>query len=238
MKSYKDLLKGSKDIENIVGLLKYHKDFKKEHPNYFYPEGLMIFCGAQGDGKTLSAVQYVLKLCKEYPFAKLVTNVDIQGLPEWTEVIEYNGMESLTLISNGEYGVIYLIDEIHLEFNSLESKNIDIEIMVEVSQQRKQRKHIVGTTQVYGRLAKPFREQLKDCVLCKNYFKFLQVNTLINSQNSHEENGKLITDKCKRYIWFHSPTLYKSYDTFAKMKRYRNEWQGRTKNKERGYFNG
>ncbi|MFQ9701887.1 MAG: hypothetical protein ACLR0U_04940 [Enterocloster clostridioformis] len=46
-----------------------------------------------------------------------------------------------------------MIDEIHLEFNSLESKNIDIEVMIEVSQQRKQRKHIIGTSQVYEWLA-------------------------------------------------------------------------------------
>ena len=30
----------------------------------------------------------------------------------------------------------------------------------------------------------------------------------------------------KRSIWFHSPKMYESYDTYKKMKRYRNEWQG------------
>lgn len=227
MEKYLNNLKGSKDIGNAFDLVKYHIEFNKEHPDYFRPSGLLIFCGEQGSGKTLSAVQYIKKLCYQYPRAILCTNVDIKGLPEETEVIEYDGIHSLTSINNGEYGVIYFIDEIHLEFNSLESKNIDIEIMVEVSQQRKQRKHIVGTTQVYGRLAKPFREQLKECVLCQNYFGFIQVNTLINSQNSKEENGKLVTDKTKRFVWFHYPELYKSYDTFAKMKRYRKEWQGR-----------
>ena len=56
--------------------------------------------------------------------------------------------------------MLYFIDELHLELNSLESKNIDIDVMVEISQQRKQRKHIVGTSQVYMRLAKPIREQI------------------------------------------------------------------------------
>ena len=119
-----------------------------------------------------------------------------------------------------------MIDEIHLEFNSLESKNIPIEIMVEVSQQRKQRKHIVGTSQVYMRMAKPLREQIKNVVLCKNFFHAIQFNRLIDGDSAVEKNGKLQFDTVKYSIWFHSPKLYGSYDTYAKMKRYRNEWNG------------
>lgn len=40
--------------------------------------GLLVFCGGQGSGKTLSAVQYVKKLCEQYPRAILVTNVKIE----------------------------------------------------------------------------------------------------------------------------------------------------------------
>ena len=94
--------------------------------------------------------QYVKKLCSEYPDAILCTNVQISGLNPSTHVVEYDGLDCLKNLENGYFGVIYLIDEIHLEFNSLESKNIDIEVMIEVSQQRKQRKHIIGTSQVYG----------------------------------------------------------------------------------------
>lgn len=60
---------------------------------------------------------------------------------EYTYVcIEYDGLDCLKAISNDEYGVVFFIDELHLELNSLESKNVDIEIMIEISQQRKQRK--------------------------------------------------------------------------------------------------
>ena len=141
-------------------------------------------------------------------------------------VIEYNGLDCLKDLQNGEYGVLYLIDEIHLEFNSLESKNIPIEVMIEVSQQRKQRKHIVGTSQVYMRMAKPFREQIKNVVLCRNFFRVFQLNRLIDGETAHEENGKLEFDTQRFIFWFHSTKLYKSYDTYKKMKRYRNEWKG------------
>lgn len=225
-----DLLRGSLNPKNLIDLAKYKRNFRKENPEYFYPEGLLVFCGSQGSGKTLSAVQYVKKLCIEYPRAILVTNTKINGLPAHTAVIPYNGIESLTSHENGLCGVIYFIDEIHLEFNSLESKNVPIEVMIEVSQQRKQRKHIVGTSQVYMRMAKPLREQIKNVVICKNFFKCIQFNKLIDGESAHEENGKLKFDTVKNIIWFHSPKLYNSYDTYAKMKRYRKEWKGVSRN--------
>ena len=220
-------LEGSKNPLNVFRVASYNVAFRRSHPTYFDPEGLLIFCGEQGSGKTLSAVQYVKALCGAYPRAKLCTNVSISGLPEDTEVIEYDGLDCLKDLENGMEGIIYLIDEIHLEFNSLESKNIPIEVMVEVAQQRKQRKHIVGTTQVYGRLAKPFREQIRNVVLCQNYFKVFQFNRLIDGSKSREEDGKLVTETSRSYFWFHSPALYGCYDTYAKMKRYRTEWKGK-----------
>lgn len=218
-------LKNSLNPLGAAEVIKYNVDFRANNPDYFDPSGLLIFCGSQGSGKTLSAVQYVLKLCQAYKRAILVTNVAITGLPEWTKVVEYDGINCLTDINNGVYGVIYLIDEIHLEFNSLESKNIPIEVMTEISQQRKQRKHIVGTSQIYARIAKPLREQIRWCVLCRNYLGLFQFNTLIDGDMTVEKDGHLITETAKKIFWFHRPFMYEMYDTFAKMKRYRKEWK-------------
>lgn len=275
------LLEGSLNPLNIAKVINFKVDFIKKHPDFFNPEGLLVFCGSQGSGKTLSAVQYSTKCLDKYEKAIFCTNVEIKDFPincyykrrtfiengveksrvdyftlvsnqlvrtvisyfsngEQTSditnydvigfngriVIEYNGLDCLKDIENGELGVLFLIDEIHLEFNSLESKNIPIEIMIEVSQQRKQRKHIVGSSQVYMRMAKPFREQIKHVVTCRNFFGCIQWNKLIDGETSHEENGKLCFDTQKFILWFHSPKLYKMYDTYKKMKRYRKEWKG------------
>lgn len=219
-------LDGSKNILNFFRIIKYRKNFKKQHPSYFDPDGLLVFCGPQGSGKTLSAVQYVKDLTWIYPKVKLCTNVSIEGLNPCVEIIEYDGLESLTTIENGYDGVIFLIDEIHLEFNSLESKNIPIEVMIEVSQQRKQRKHIIGTSQQFLRLAKPLREQVKNLVLCRNMFGCVQYNKLIDGTTIREDNGHIKMDIKKKSFWFHTPSLYDSYDTYAKMKRYRKDWKG------------
>ena len=223
MSRHNEMLEGSLAPKNLIQSIRYKQDFRKEHPDYFDPEGLLVFCGPQGSGKTLSAVQYCKKIIEQYPKCIFVSNVDIQGV----ERIPYEGIESLSTIQNGYNGVLYLVDEIHLEWNSLESKNISIEEMTEFAQQRKQRKHIVGTSQVYMRLAKPLREQIKNVVLCENYWGLIQHNKLINGTTAVEENGKLHANVMGNYWWFHSADLYGSYDTYAKMKRYKTEWKGR-----------
>jgi hypothetical protein len=221
-------LDGSKNPFNVFRIGRYKKAFYKEHPSYFKPDGLLMFCGAQGTGKTLSAVNYVRELSWIYPNVIICSNVEIEGLNPVCKVVEYDGLHCLTSIENGYDGVIYLIDEIHLEFNSLESKNIPIEVMIEVSQQRKQRKHIVGTSQQFMRLAKPLREQVRNLVLCQNYFGCIQVNKLIDGATIVEKDGKIQMQVRKKSIWFHSPDLYDSYDTYKKMRRYRKEWKGVT----------
>lgn len=221
------LLEGSLNPRNLYNSLRYKSDFRKAHPEYFDLDGLLVFCGPQGSGKTLSAVQYCRKILSQYPQCIFVSNVRISGLPEQVQQVEYNGLDSLFDISNGYAGVLYLIDEIHLEFNSLESKNLSIEEMTEFAQQRKQRKHIVGTSQVFMRLAKPLREQIKNVVLCENLFGLVQHNKLIDGTTAVEENGKLKCEVKGNYWWLHTAELYGCYDTYAKMHRYKKEWRGR-----------
>lgn len=220
-----NFLYGSKNPLEFFKTLKFKREFMRSHPDYFDPEGILVFCGPQGSGKTISAVNYISQLTYQYPKAILCTNTDLNCINPDTKVVEYEGMKSLTDLNNGTDGVIYFIDEIHLEFNSLESKNIPIEVFVEVAQQRKQRKHIIGTSQVYGRLAKPFREQIRWVVDCKCFFGALQVNCLIDGNTATEKDGQLYFEKSKPYIWIHTRSLYSGYDTFAKMKRYREEWK-------------
>lgn len=210
---------GSLDIDNFLGCWKYKKAFRKEHPEYFDPDGILVFCGPQGAGKTLSAVQYVMNLCRNYPGMVLVSNVSIK--PEYlngVELYQYKGLEDLSRYSNGYAGVCFLIDEIQIEFNSLESKNIDPVVITEIAQQRKQRKHIVGTSQVFNRIAKPFREQFKYAVMCRNIAGYFQINTLVRGEDcTVDDTGKVTTEKVRRFYWFHRPDVYSAYDTYAKI---------------------
>lgn len=238
----------------VTYFYQYYKDkvtFNITHPDYFYADGLTVFVGEQGSGKTLSAVNYVYNLLEKYPKSKLVTNIWLSDYPivsyeEWkgsqpeeilklsdydlhslykkvNRVFAFNNADDLTEYSNGENGVIYLIDEIQLYFNSLESKNINPDVMVQFSQQRKQRKHIVCTSQVFGRMAKPLREQFSSVVVCKNYFGFIQRNQVVNRDSLNDgENGtstELKGKVLKTILWIHHPNYYRRYDTYYTISR-------------------
>ena len=204
---------------NLFRLFSYKRKFAKEHPNYFYPDGLLIFVGAQGSGKTLSAVNYVYMLLKMYPKAIIVTNTILNDYPIDNErVFYFNNADDLAKYNNGEYGVIFFIDEIQLYFNSLKSKNINMDVMTQISQQRKQRKHIVATSQVFGRMAKPLREQFSNVILCKCYLDILQCNLMIDrdSMEGDSSTDTNISGKVKKKFWyFRSPKMFKRYDTYS-----------------------
>lgn len=161
-------LKGTLNLWDAHRVKVYNKEFRAEHPEYFDPDGILVFCGPQGSGKTLSMIQYAYRLSLAYPDMIICTNVELHDWPPVREIIQWEGMKSLSEVENGFAGVLFLIDEIQLEFNSLESKQIDPSVMQEIAQQRKQRKHIVGTSQVFQRIAKPFREQFKYIVQCRS----------------------------------------------------------------------
>lgn len=206
----------SKNPKLILDCIKFNNDFRKAHPDYFYPEGITIFSGSQGDGKTLSASRLATNILRDYPKAIFCTNTEIKSI--FNKTLLFEGLESLENVNNGEQGVLYFIDEIQNNLNSLMSRNIPLSTIVELTQQRKQRKLIIGTSQVYSRMAKPLREQVRNVIICKKYFWFFQVNKLIDSQETKEDsNGKLKAFPKKTFFWIHNPLFYKNYNTYSKI---------------------
>lgn len=241
---------------NIYRYIRFRSRFHVNHPDYFDADGILCFVGPQGSGKTLSAVNYIYKLLKEYPKVKICTNVLLTDYPivyfddwrkknecladeekkkeyatekyitEWlfqlyikmNRVFPFINNDDFVRYYNGEQGFIFFVDEIQLYMNSLESKNINMDTVTQISQQRKQRKHIVGTSQVFGRMAKPLREQFSNVVLCKNYFGCIQKNSLIDRESLDKETSSdtTIEGKVKKnFWWIHNPdVMYKRYDTY------------------------
>lgn len=246
------------DLSSVPRYLKYKIQFAKEHPDYFDPDGLLIFVGPQGSGKTISAVNYIYKVMELYPKCKLVTNIMLTDYPVVTydsfwelrqeeleglkghyneeelpdimwirykqenRIFEFLDNDDFKKYDNDDYGLLFFVDEIQLYLNSLESKNVNMDTMTQISQQRKQRKHIVCTSQVYGRMAKPLREQFSEVVVCKNYMSILQVNKLVNrdSLSTESSSGTEISGVVKKkFMWLHDPNMYKRYDTYYVIER-------------------
>lgn len=215
MSEIKKYTKGSHNPSNLFQTIRYKLLFARDNPNYFYPAGIWVFCGPQGSGKTLSAVQTLKKMAAEYPKAMIVSNMEIKGLDRL--IIPFEDYDQLVSLTNGTDGIIFFLDEIHVLWNSLESKEIPISEMACFCQMRKNRRVIIGTSQVYARMAKPIREQLQYVIDCHCFMNVLQVNTLIDPSSSVEKNGGIEAKIIGHRWWFHSPDLYDSYDTLFKI---------------------
>lgn len=217
MASIKEYLKGSLNPRHFLRTLDYKIRFAAENPDYFYPSGIWLFCGPQGSGKSLSAVQCLKKLANEYPKAVVASNMPIYGLDR--PVIPFETYEDLTKIKNGIEGVIILIDEFQVWYNCLESKDIPVEEVAAFCQMRKDRRVIIGTSQVYKRVAIQIREQLQYVIDCNCLFSVLQFNRVLDPQSGTEEGGHLDCDQIGTAIWWHDPDFYRSYETLNKIER-------------------
>lgn len=214
-----DFLHHNVCIPNFLDSL-IHK-IKFSNPDELAVNGLIAFCGVQGSGKTLSATLYLKKLMDYYPKLICVSNISLNyNFFDSSRIIPYTGISQMHDISNGVYGVVFFLDEIQLEFNSLESKQMTTPIFELVCQQRKQRKHIIGTTQVFARLAKPFREQFKYAILCEHLigsFFSQHVHSAINV--SYEDDIRTELKPLFKKYYFACPSDFSMYDTYEVINR-------------------
>lgn len=218
-----DFLLRNINIPNFIDCIISNHKQKKLHPDWLDLNGIICFCGEQGSGKTLSAIQYLRNVCRAYPKAKVVSNIEIDIPDIKNKLYYYEGIDSMMEFNNGEHGIIFFIDEMHLEFNSLESKGMDIRTFELVSQQRKARKHIIGTSQVFGRLAKPFREQFKYAVLCEKYFGYLFKQEIYRAKSVPFEDDIRVELRQQGTAWFiPSLDMFDMYDTSEIIKRVNN----------------
>lgn len=176
--------------------------------------GLVIFEGKQGTGKTAGAVYYMDMLKSKYPRLSIMSNISFTladtRLDDWTDIV---------FKSNGIYGQVVFIDEIQNYFNSLESKNFPPEMLGEVCQQRKQRKTIIGTTQVFGRVAKPIREQVNMLVRPRTIFGCFTILSCF--EPSMDSDGQV--EKLRRlhtYCFVHTKRYRDAYDTYETVERH------------------
>lgn len=216
-----DCLEQKSNLKYPIDTFKYKLQFAREHPFYFYPCGFTCFIGEQGGGKSLAAVLYVIKLLNQYPKSILVTNIDIEDYPvDNTRIFRFTCAEDLLVYRNGEYGVIFLIDEIHLYLGSQKgANNLNPEVLQAICQQRKQRVHIVSTSQFFAQLNINLRRHFDHIILCESkLFGYRQKLSLINRDSiaSSESSSQTMTGEVKKVVkyWRH-PSMFKKYDTYA-----------------------
>ena len=186
---------------------RYVFDMYQRESDYFDPKGIHMFCGEQGCGKTIGAVELITRLQDQYPKSKVITNFGLT-----TENRELKKWQQLLTYTNGHQGVIVGIDEIQNWFMS--GTNKLPEQMLEVAtQNRKNCRIIVCTAQVFTRVNKGLREQVS---MVYNPHTFLGCYTIVVMRKPEfDDEGNVKKMKYRGiYAFVHTDELRASYDTY------------------------
>lgn len=213
----KRLKRGQHKTPKTSGLLRqvfieapraYVKDLFDTDPDFFKYQGLVIYTGRQGQGKTVSMVRDMMVMQEEYPLCKCITNLAYKyedcALTDWRQLIDYK---------NGIYGVIVGMDEIQNWFSSKQSKDFPPEMFEVVTQNRKNRRIIMATTQNFYQAAKDIRAQCSEVRKCLTFFG---VFTVIHAVRPVlDSNGDVKVWKHVRFYSFvHTRDIREAYDTY------------------------
>lgn len=197
-----------------------YKSFTKKYirpKKNLFPTGTMVFKGYQGSGKTLSAVHYLFHLKQEFPDCLIYSNVLIKGLDDFELIQTDEDLSKALEATNGQNGIVIFLDEAHLFFNK--KTGISLDVLTAISQQRKDRRRLIFTSQIWEELDVSLRKQVKEVVACRCIFGKFQYNTISDGESiSYDKlKGTWTAKKLRTELFKHNQQLYDSYDTFQKI---------------------
>lgn len=186
----------------------YALDLINNDPEAFKPRGCVIFTGPQGYGKTIGQIEYAMRMQIEYPLVKCISNLKYQYQDE-----KLSHWKQLTKYKNGKKGVIVIMDETQNWFSSNQSKNFPPEMLGVITQNRKNRRIILGSAQSFHLLAKSVRSQateVRECFTIANCITIIRRRRPILDAEGNVAEWKFLG----MYFFVHNETLRKAYDTY------------------------
>lgn len=186
----------------------YTDDLLNRDPDFFPYQGLIIYEGRQGSGKTSTMIHDTIEIQAEYPLCKCTSNLGYAGedevLDDWRKLITFK---------NGIYGVIAILDELQNWFGSNMSRNFPPEMLQVITQNRKNRRVLFGTAQNFYLLAKPIRSQCTEVRQCLTLLGCLTI--VRRRQPVLDSEGNVMEWKNRGFYWYvHNKKLRESYDTY------------------------
>lgn len=154
----------------------FRRHWTRPKPNSF-PVGSRVYKGFQGSGKTLSMVKYAFDIQKRFPDCIIYSNIRINGLNNYHFIENDSDLVEGLQCRNGDRGVLVLLDEAHLYFNK--KTGISLDVLTAISQQRKDRKRLVFSSQIWEELDISLRKQVKEIVSCRCFFHCIQFNQIV-----------------------------------------------------------
>ena len=182
-----------------------------------FPTGSRVYLGFQGQGKSLSLCFDTIQLQKQFPNCIIYSNMMIKGLKNFHYIENDSDVVRALSVRNGSDGVLVVLDEAHLYFGK--KTGISLDVLTAISQQRKDRRSIWFTSQIWEELDISLRKQVKTIVRCSCYFNKIQVNSLSDGETlSYDKlQGQYVAKHIGTVIFKHSQSLYDRYDTYQKI---------------------
>lgn len=209
MAGYKEPELNIKGIPSLIA----ENTLKTKDP--FPYAGMWIFSGAQGSGKTLLMMHLLKQIIDECPDCIIVSNISIYGVPS----IPYTGIEDFEKYNNGNKGIIFVIDEIHTLFNSLESKGMPLSTMQVWCQNRKNRRLILGTSQRFTRVSKGVREQTTWNYQCSKGIGGILYSYTVFDGSLYDDKGDYTGEPPKRSFYIPKVSVMRMYNTLEVVNR-------------------
>lgn len=161
-----------------------------------------------GAGKTVSMIEFAMRMQEEYPLAKCCSNLaykyEDNKLKDWRMLMNYK---------NGKKGVIVIMDELQNWFSSNDSKNFPPEMLGVITQNRKNRRIILGTSQNFYLLAKAIRSQATEVRRCTTLLGCLTI--VRRAEPVLDSEGNVAEWKNRgMYFFVHNKKLREAYDTY------------------------
>lgn len=200
---------------NLGGIAETFAENTLKTNDGFQYAGLWTFSGAQGSGKTLLMMHLLKQVLDDSPGAIVVSNISIYGVPSFP----YTGIDDFDKYANGKDGCIFVIDEIHTLFNSLESAKMPLSQMQVWCQNRKNRRLILGTSQRFNRVAKGVREQTTWNYECRKGIAGLLYSYRVFDGAEYDDDGKYTGEEPKRSFYIPNVSVMRMYNTLEVVKR-------------------
>lgn len=185
------------------------RETQLKNEKQFMYSGIWLFTGSQGSGKTLLMMHCLKQMMDEFPDAICVSNISIYGTPSYV----YKGIDDFDKYQNGSRGTIFIIDEIHTLFSSLQSAKMPESTLTVWSQNRKNRRVILGTSQRFTRVAKGIREQTTFNYECSHPILNRFYSYRIKNGDEYDDAGKYIGEEPKRLWYIPKVSVMRMYNT-------------------------
>ncbi|WDV44503.1 zonular occludens toxin domain-containing protein [Clostridiaceae bacterium M8S5] len=186
--------------------------------------GIWCFTGYYGEGKSLGAVNFALKMQKEHPNKniKIYSNFDVVGqtgkIEKWEDLID--------LPKN----TIVIFDEIQSTFASSRFSKFPIELLWKLTQCRKHGLVIFCTSPVFSRMGIELRESTDYVVSARNMFgfdrmfvyEFYRADKYVIAQNITGVTSQIKKRQLRefKYTLVAQDKNYSYYDTSAQIDRW------------------